>query len=492
MAVLFAVLFAVHSVRWHLTVIEQYPAQFAKRPTVLPIIRTNCIYTTCLSLATMHPSQLAKERYVMSVVNESGVIEPAAAPANQPSPLISKALEIPPWQSPTLLSAFPPVEQWRVLSDADLIEVDEAELHRRVQQPPVPDQTNWRGKISDSVIKGIRMIELVIPPGQERLVPAAECSALHADILLRDQARFGDWRALCKQVFNAMLASPLFLVLVLSGNYIWLLPWFVLSLTDTLFSARRSLKQLSRTPQQYLAGCAANLRYGVWIVVNPDKGKARWRILALMALWAIIFVVEKQVWNTAGHGLGVIAAAGLVKTAVLAEPWRLVSGTLLHSSFIHLLCNAMVLFSLGILLARVTHYRLVIPVWLAGAIGGSLFSWWWLPNPSLGASGGVMALLGCLVAFAWCQRAFLPPVFLRDLLRNLGMMVGIGLLAWEIIDNAAHAGGLLAGLLIGLLLFRTPQLAFPLADSRRIWVVGSAAEWGVLGFAGFTLMKLLA
>jgi membrane associated rhomboid family serine protease len=447
------------------------------------------------------------KRYPMSMMNES-VNEPVNVPVSVPVSVpglmqdppmsaidgpesVINQSERAPWQSADLLPTVPAEPHWRVLQGGSLLVVEEGELHRLMQQKPVPDKTNWHGKFSDPPIKGIRLIEFVIPPGEGHMVPAAECPELHADILLRDQARFGAWREVHKQVFHSMMASPLFLVLLLSKNYIWLVWWYVIGAVDAHVSARLVIKRILREPGQYLAACAANLRYGCWMAGNPDKAKVRWRTMALMAGWTVIFVVETLFWDTAGQGQGAIGAAGLVKARIVPEPWRLLTGPMLHASFTHLLFNAMTMFSLGMLLGRMTHYRLVIPVWLASAIGGSLFSWWLVPNASVGASGGLMGLLGCLLAFGWRQRSWLPPMFLRDLLSNLGWIALIGVLAWGGIDNAAHAGGLVTGALIGLWLFRAPRLAFPLRDSRALWAVGVGAEWAALGLTVLTLMKLL-
>ena len=70
-------------------------------------------------------------------------------------------------------------------------------------------------------------------------------------------------------------------------------------------------------------------------------------------------------------------------------------------------------------------------------------------------------------------------------------MAFFGLLAWSVIDNAAHAGGALTGALAGYWLFNNENGSLPLRDSKRLSVLG----WlGVMAFGAlfaFTVWRLL-
>jgi membrane associated rhomboid family serine protease len=202
-------------------------------------------------------------------------------------------------------------------------------------------------------------------------------------------------------------------------------------------------------------------------------------------------ILSQAAWQ--GEVYSAIEAAGIVKQAVWqGEVWRLMTGTLLHGNLIHFLFNAIALLGLGKLVEAIAH-RVYLPIiFLISALSGSLFSLIFLPDAtSVGASGGILGLLGFLVVLAWKQRQYLPLAFGRMLLVNIVYIVAIGFLAREIIDNAAHFGGFVAGLLLGILLIpnseRTisPRLSFLLIKGSML------AGILILSFTMVSAIKML-
>ena len=153
----------------------------------------------------------------------------------------------------------------------------------------------------------------------------------------------------------------------------------------------------------------------------------------------------------AGSG---IQAAGLVKPSVRqGEVWRLVTAGLLHGSFYHFWVNFGSLMWLGKLIEAFTHRAYLPIVFCLSIIFGSLASLMFLPTKtSIGASGGLMGLIGFLVILGIRHKNILPPNFFQSLLLNIALVSLIGFIGSDFIDNAAHGGGLLCGLLIGWLL----------------------------------------
>jgi hypothetical protein len=78
-----------------------------------------------------------------------------------------------------------------------------------------------------------------------------------------------------------------------------------------------------------------------------------------------------------------------------------------------------------------------------------------------------------------------------NVLRSIAFMALFGLMAWSVIDNAAHAGGALMGALVGYWFFKDETGSLPLPDSKRQTVVGwcGVTAFGVL-FA-FTAWQLV-
>ncbi len=179
-----------------------------------------------------------------------------------------------------------------------------------------------------------------------------------------------------------------------------------------------------------------------------------------------------------------IEAAALVKARVRndGEWWRLVTTGLMHGHLLHILFNGMALYNLGRIVAALVSPSLLGVVFLFTVVTGSLASLWLGPGPaSVGASGGILGCLGFLLVVTRKFRAELPG-FLRTNLLQASLVVAIfGWLGSRFIDNAAHAGGFLGGILLGLVFSPWIRLAPPKA--RPAARVLSALSLAVLAAA---------
>src|SRR5581483_7470574 len=74
--------------------------------------------------------------------------------------------------------------------------------------------------------------------------------------------------------------------------------------------------------------------------------------------------------------------------------------------------------------------------------------------PGAGASGAIFGLCGVLLVFGYKYRADLPPVFRRAFGAGVLPMIAINLLIGYLvpfIDNSAHVGGLMTGIVLAVL-----------------------------------------
>lgn len=144
------------------------------------------------------------------------------------------------------------------------------------------------------------------------------------------------------------------------------------------------------------------------------------------------------------------------------ELWRLATAGLVHGGGLHLLMNCAVLSNVGGVVERLLGVRRMLAVLWGGVLAGSLASFATNPHRSVGISGGLFALVGALLVVGLRHRRALPPPARRMLVRAplevIVLNVALGF-ALPIIDNAAHLGGLAAGVLLGLALGVPPGLA---------------------------------
>ncbi|MEM7602620.1 MAG: rhomboid family intramembrane serine protease [Verrucomicrobiota bacterium] len=157
-----------------------------------------------------------------------------------------------------------------------------------------------------------------------------------------------------------------------------------------------------------------------------------------------------------------LQGAALVRDAVLSggEWWRLVTTGLMHGSILHILFNGMALFSLGRVIVALVNPALLGVVFLCTVITGSLASLWAGLSPvSVGASGGILGLLGFLLVVTHKFRSQLPGYLQASLVQSTIVVAIFGLLGARFIDNAAHAGGLIGGVILGLMCYPWMRLA---------------------------------
>lgn len=156
------------------------------------------------------------------------------------------------------------------------------------------------------------------------------------------------------------------------------------------------------------------------------------------------------------------------KNAVLIiedeESWRLLTPIFLHAGVIHLLCNVSVQLETGAFFEREWGSGIWLSIYLTSAVGSSILSCCAMPNSiSVGSSGAVMGLFGGKLAEVFCracesrrttQGRIGHEVRMEQLSGVLCSVTLVGLFSFiPYVDWAAHLGGLVAGMLVGLVLF---------------------------------------
>jgi membrane associated rhomboid family serine protease len=216
---------------------------------------------------------------------------------------------------------------------------------------------------------------------------------------------------------------------------------------------------------------------------------------AIMASLVAIGLVQAFVVGSLPRA---VAAAGLDKARVAAgEWWRLLTAAFLHGSGYHLWANVSVLLVFGrIVEVYSTRSRLLL-TYVTAVIVGGLASCWFLPQTaSIGASGGILGLLGFTYALSRRRPDEVPVSYGRAAIATMVLTGLVGAVGFRFIDNAAHAGGALAGFLIGWLtvrpeLTRSERSAARYDDDRMMAIVGALAAVVLAGGAASAATQLI-
>ena len=153
-------------------------------------------------------------------------------------------------------------------------------------------------------------------------------------------------------------------------------------------------------------------------------------------------------------GIGLAQALALDKHALAAgQLYRLVSPTLIHANIAHLLLNMYALYLVGPVVERMWGSVTFVGFYLLTAAAASTASFLTSPTDSVGASGAIFGLIGILLAGTRVHNPVLDRQA-RAIVPQLGTIVVInlafGFFLGGTIDNAAHLGGLISGLWLGL------------------------------------------
>ncbi|MHB9132681.1 MAG: rhomboid family intramembrane serine protease [Armatimonadota bacterium] len=181
---------------------------------------------------------------------------------------------------------------------------------------------------------------------------------------------------------------------------------------------------------------------------------------ALIAVCVLVFLLQLA-WprgNTAAESM--VAWGALFGPFLrLGEWWRLLTSGFLHADIMHLGFNMMAIYVFAAQLEQWQGRWRLAAIFFFSVILGGLVALFWHPQSLLvGASGGLFGLLGAMIALLVRHREDLPAEVrtgLTDWLKKiLFLNVIISLLPG--ISLAAHAGGLLGGFLLGLIITRSP------------------------------------
>lgn len=199
--------------------------------------------------------------------------------------------------------------------------------------------------------------------------------------------------------------------------------------------------------------------------------------------------------------------------------WRIITAMFVHFGIIHLATNMWCLWNLGLLAEPLMGSFGVVAAYLLTGAAGNLLSVFWngrhigsilqpgvdpatFFSPGVGASGAVFGIAGALIVLLKSQKLPVPPEELKKLRKSviyfaaINLAIGLGI-SWDVIasktgisvDNSAHLGGVLCGLLFAAPMvprIGNPRPVFQTRLQIAVWMIV-----GVLVLFGFYISRVL-
>jgi membrane associated rhomboid family serine protease len=205
---------------------------------------------------------------------------------------------------------------------------------------------------------------------------------------------------------------------------------------------------------------------------------------ALLIVFGAAFAAEALVGRDpmVENSLALFRLGALYAPAVRdGDIWRIGSYAFLHIGWLHLLVNSYVLWSIAPQLEMTFGSNVTLGLFAATAIAGGAASTalslqMGTEHLAAGASGGIFGLLGATVALYLRVRKNLPEPVRRGFVRAMviNLLINLAIAFKAPVDNAAHVGGLVSGILLGLVA--------PLSrGERRAW--HGVARFGLVASA---------
>ena len=136
------------------------------------------------------------------------------------------------------------------------------------------------------------------------------------------------------------------------------------------------------------------------------------------------------------------------------EYWRLLTPIFMHIGFFHLVVNSFGLIVFGPIMEKIFGPTRFLLIYIMTGIWGNIFSFISGISVGAGASGALFGVAGSYAAYLYLNKDDLGK-FGRESLVGLSWIVGINIIfgfTVSGIDNSAHLGGLISGIIIGYFL----------------------------------------
>lgn len=168
----------------------------------------------------------------------------------------------------------------------------------------------------------------------------------------------------------------------------------------------------------------------------------------IMIICVIVFFLMYIIGNGSEDIATLLLFGANVDSLVkIGQIYRLFTSMFLHIGIFHLICNMYALHVIGPQVESFFGKIKFLFIYLISGISGSLLSIAFSTNTvSAGASGAIFGLLGAMLYFGYHYRSYLGNVLRSQIVPIIIMNLILGF-ALTGVDNAAHIGGLVGGVL---------------------------------------------
>lgn len=179
----------------------------------------------------------------------------------------------------------------------------------------------------------------------------------------------------------------------------------------------------------------------------------------ILVIIAIVFAFEILLGGADNESVLIQMGAIMPNIRETGEYWRLLAAMFLHAGWLHWGTNTWALYQLGTLYEVLFGTPRFALTYFVTGICASLASLFFSHNVAVGASGAIFGILGAFIFSLLRSPQYRHQPWTKGLVSQIVFWIAVNIiigLSVKFIDNAAHLGGLVTGLIIGLLPHRVP------------------------------------
>jgi rhomboid protease GluP len=148
------------------------------------------------------------------------------------------------------------------------------------------------------------------------------------------------------------------------------------------------------------------------------------------------------------QSLFLLGATGTIPVIEYSRFWTLISASFLHGGILHIVFNMMALYQLGpFILREFGFYRFINLYILTGVAGFAASVMFGVPF-TIGASASICGLIGAILYYGKSRSGYYGQAIFKQAMGWVAGLVVFGLIIGGI-NNWAHGGGILSGILLG-------------------------------------------
>lgn len=187
---------------------------------------------------------------------------------------------------------------------------------------------------------------------------------------------------------------------------------------------------------------------------STNKHNNYWVTWSIILLNLIMYVISSVLsGNPFTMDINVLNLLGAKNNELImsGQYYRFITCMFLHGSIIHIASNMYSLYCVGYMVEKIYGRVKYIFIYFLSGVISSYVSFWFSDATSVGASGAIFGVLGAVLVFSFRFKNKIGKELFANIIAVIVLNIFIGI-SMTNIDNFAHIGGLISGIIISAIL----------------------------------------